>query len=146
MSDDVCFCFSFFFFIFFPRVIICFSSCRLNLCNLCIIFGIPISALSLMVGHGSDDIFLNVSLTDIIVDCGCTGVGVVVFSLYGSIICVTEDLGWRGIIGSSYAINIWSAVLSIENTSALSPASSMWWDAVESRSVRIFALVLVSCW
>ena len=67
MSNDVCFCFFFFFLIFFPLVIICFSSCLLNLCILCIIFGIPIAALSLMIVHGSDDIFLNVSLTDIIV-------------------------------------------------------------------------------
>lgn len=125
MSNDVCFCFFFFFLIFFPLVIICFSSCLLNLCILCIIFGIPIAALSLMIVHGSDDIFLNVSLTDIIVDCVCIGVEVVVSFLYGNIICFVEALGWRGIIGSSYAISIWSAVLSMENTSALSPASSM---------------------
>ena len=48
----------------------------MNLCILWIIFGIPIAAHSLVIVHGSDDIFLNVSVADIIVDCGCTGVGV----------------------------------------------------------------------
>ena len=70
-----------------------FSSCRLNLCILWIIFGIPIAALSLIIVHESDDILLNVSAADMIVDCGCIGVVVVVFSLYGSIICAAEVLG-----------------------------------------------------
>ena len=108
-------------------------------------FGMPIAALSFIVGFGSEDIFSKISIVVMSVDCGVVGLEIVLFSLCGSILCVTEDLRYRGIIGSSYAITILSAVSSISYTSALSPVSSMWCEAAENRSVRMFSFTFFSC-
>ena len=93
-------------------------------------FGMPIAALSFIIGFGSEDIFSKISTVVMrSVDCGVVGLEIVLFSLCGSILCATEDLRCRGIIGSSYSITILSAVSSISYTSALSPVSSMWCEA-----------------